>query len=297
MPRARCNGLELEYDACGDPADPAILLIMGLGAQMILWHDDFCAELARRRFYVIRYDNRDVGESTILHDAPVPNIFMALQALVAGRPVETPYTLEDMADDTVGLMECLGIERAHVVGASMGGMIAQTLAFRHPSRVLTLTSIMSTTGNPEVPPATPEAMEALMTPPPTSRQANIDRAARVWRVIGSPGFAFDEDEIRVRAGRAYDRGFHPEGVARQFAAVIASGNRKERLRAVTAPTLVIHGADDPLIRVEGAYDTAAAIADSDLLIIDGMGHDLPRAAWPQILDAIARHAAKVPQAA
>ena len=296
MPRARCNGIELEYDTCGDPADPAILLIMGLGAQMILWNEDFCADLARRGFYVIRYDNRDVGQSTIL-DAPVPNIFMAMQALVAGRPVETPYTLEDMADDAVGLMECLGVDRAHVVGASMGGMIAQTLAFRHPSRVLTLTSIMSTTGNPEVPPATPAAMEALMTPPPTSRQSNIDRAVKVWRVIGSPGFAFDEDEIRARAGRAYDRGFHPEGVARQFAAVLASGNRKERLRAVTAPTLVIHGADDPLIRVEGAYDTAAAIPDSDLLIIDGMGHDLPRAAWPQIIDAITRPAAKVPQAA
>jgi pimeloyl-ACP methyl ester carboxylesterase len=297
MPRARCNGLELEYDTCGNPSDTPILLIMGLGAQMILWNEDFCAELARRGFYVIRYDNRDVGASTVLSDSPVPNIFLAMQALVAGRPVEAPYTLEDMADDAVALMECLGVARAHVVGASMGGMIAQTLAFRHPSRVLTLTSIMSTTGNPEVPPATPEAMQALMTPPPTSRQANIDRSVKVWRVIGSPGFAFDEDEIRTRAGRAYDRGFHPEGVARQFAAVLASGDRTERLSAVTAPTLVIHGAADPLIRIEGAYTTAAAITGSDLLIIEGMGHDLPRAAWPQIIDAIAQHAAKVSQAA
>jgi len=193
----------------------------------------------------------------------------------------------------VYLMAALGIERAHVVGASMGGMIAQALAIRHPERLLTLTSIMSTTGNPEVPPATPQALRVLMTPVPSEREAYVERAIRSWRVIGSPGFPFDEERVRRRAARSFDRAFNPAGVARQLVAIAASGNRKDALRGVRTPTLVIHGDADPLARVEGGRDTAAAIPGAELLIIEGMGHDLPRDAWPRIIGAIDALASKV----
>jgi pimeloyl-ACP methyl ester carboxylesterase len=298
MPRASANGIELEYDTFGARSARPLVLIMGLGAQMILWDEDFCGALAARDFFVVRFDNRDVGLSTKLDDAGVPNVFHAVQKAATNQPVDAPYTLSDMADDTVYLMEELGLERAHVVGASMGGMIAQTLAIRHPSRLLTLTSIMSTTGNPEVPAATPDALRVLMTPVPAEREAYVERSLRNWRVIGSPGFPFDEQRFRARAARSFDRAFHPAGVARQLVAIIASGNRKEALRAVTTPTLVIHGDADPLAHIEGGRDTAAAIPGAELLIIAGMGHDLPRGAWPRIIDAIDAHAAKVarPQA-
>src|SRR6266436_3094574 len=285
MPRAQANGIELEYETFGRSSARPLVLIMGLGAQMILWDEEFCAALAARDFFVVRFDNRDIGLSTHLDDVGVPNVWTAIQRSMTNQHVDAPYTLADMADDTVYLMAALGIERAHVVGASMGGMIAQTLAIRHPERLLTLTSIMSTTGNPEVPPATPDAMRVLMTPVPSEREAYVERSVASWRVIGSPGFPFD-------------RAFHPAGVARQLVAIIASGNRKEALRSVTTPTLVIHGDADPLARVEGGRDTAAAIPGAELLIIEGMGHDLPRGAWPRIIDAIDAHASKVtPRAA
>jgi pimeloyl-ACP methyl ester carboxylesterase len=292
MPRARADAIELEYDTFGDPSAPPIVLIMGLGAQMILWDEEFCAALAARGFFVVRFDNRDVGLSTKLDDAGVPNVFAAIQAASTGQGVDAPYTLNDMADDTVYLMEALDIERAHVVGASMGGMIAQTLAIRHPHRLLSLTSIMSTTGNPEVPPATPEAMRVLLTPVPSEREAYLERSLRTWRVIGSPGFPFDEDRVRARSARSFDRALHPAGVARQLVAIIASGNRKEALRDVDVPTLVIHGDADPLARIEGGRDTADAIPGAELLVIEGMGHDLPPGAWPRIIDAISDHAVK-----
>jgi pimeloyl-ACP methyl ester carboxylesterase len=294
VPCALCNGIELEYETFGRHSAPPLILIMGLGAQMILWDEEFCAALAARDFFVVRFDNRDVGLSSKLDGAGVPNVFTAMQAAATGQTVDAPYTLNDMADDTVYLMAALGIDRAHVVGASMGGMIAQTLAIRHPERVLTLTSIMSTTGNPEIPPATPEALRVLLTRLPTERQAYIERLLRAWRVIGSPGFPFDEDRIRARSGRAFDRGYDSAGVARQFVAIVASGSRKDALRALATPTLVIHGAADPLIRVEGGRDTAEAIPGAELLVIEGMGHDLPRGAWPRIIDAIAAHATKAP---
>jgi pimeloyl-ACP methyl ester carboxylesterase len=298
MPRARANGIELEYETFGQPSARPLVLIMGLGAQMILWDEEFCAALAARDFFVVRFDNRDIGLSTHLDDAEVPNVWTAIQRSMTNQPVDAPYTLAEMADDTVYLMAALGLERAHVVGASMGGMIAQTLAIRHPERLLTLTSIMSTTGNPEVPPATPDAMRVLMTPVPPEREAYIERSVASWRVIGSPGFPFDEARIRRRAGRSFDRAFYPAGVARQLVAIIASGNRKEALRSVTTPTLVIHGDADPLARIEGGRDTAAAVPGAQLLIIEGMGHDLPRGAWPRIIDAIDAHASKVtPRAA
>ena len=297
MPRARANGIELEYDTFGQSSARPLVLIMGLGAQMILWDEEFCETLAAHDFFVVRFDNRDVGLSSKLDDAGVPNIFAAIQAASTNQSVDAPYTLHDMADDTICLMEAIGLERAHVVGASMGGMIAQTLAIRHPSRLLSLTSIMSTTGNPEVPSATPQAMQVLLTPVPSEREAYIERSLRTWRVIGSPGFPFDEERIRRRSARSFDRAFHPAGVARQLVAIIASGNRKDALRDVTVPTLVIHGDADPLARVEGGRDTAAAIPDAELLIIAGMGHDLPREAWPRIIDAIDAHARKAVPAA
>ena len=286
-PRARlATGIELEYELFGDPTRPPLVLIMGLGAQMILWEDDFCLNLAASGFHVVRFDNRDVGTSTQLDALGLPNVFEAMQAAFAGKPVAAPYTLDDMADDTVALMDVLGIARAHVVGASMGGMIAQTLAIRHPERLLSMTSIMSTTGDVTLPQATSEAMRVLLTPPPPDRAGNIARAIEAWKVIGSPKFPLDEERMRAIFGRAFDRGYHPAGVARQMAAIMASGNRTAALRAVTVPSLVIHGDADPLVRIEAGRATAAAIPAATLVVIEGMGHDLPRGTWPEIIDAI-----------
>ncbi|HEY69069.1 MAG TPA: alpha/beta fold hydrolase [Anaerolineae bacterium] len=287
---AKANGIEIVYDTFGEPIAPALLLIMGLGAQMVSWDEDFCRELAGRDYYVIRFDNRDVGLSTKFDEAGIPNTLALLQAQMQGEPVQAPYTLRDMADDAAGLLDALGIEAAHVVGASMGGMIAQAMAIHHPDRVRTLTSIMSSTGNPDLPPPTAEALEILLKPAPTDRDGYLESAVQSWQVLGGPGFPVDEDRIRTRAGRAFDRGLHPEGTARQMAAVLASGSRKEALRSVTVPTLVIHGDADPLVPVEGGIDTADAVPGAELLIVEGMGHDLPPALWPRMIDAIARHA-------
>jgi pimeloyl-ACP methyl ester carboxylesterase len=288
MPRARVREIELEYETFGREGDPALLLIMGLGAQMIFWHDDFCGALVERGFRVVRFDNRDVGRSTWLDAAGMPDVMGVMAAVLQGRPVEAPYLLRDMAGDTAGLLEVLDIPAAHVVGASMGGMIAQTLAIEHPERVRSLTSIMSTTGSRDLPPARPEAMGALLTPIPTEREAAIERSVEIFRLIGSPGFPFDETEMRARAARAFDRGVNPAGVARQLVAILASGSRREALGSVRAPTLVIHGAADPLVPVEAGRDTAQAVPGAELLEIEGMGHDLPQALWPTFVDAIAK---------
>jgi pimeloyl-ACP methyl ester carboxylesterase len=290
MPRVEANGIELEYERFGRAGDPALLLVMGLGAQMILWHDEFCAALAERGFEVVRYDNRDVGRSTWLEEAGMPDVMGALAAAAARRPIDAPYRLSDMAADAAGLLDALELEAAHVVGASMGGMIAQTLALEHPARVRTLTSIMSTTGHPDLPPARPEAMALLMTPVPPEREAQIARSVQASRVIGSPGYPSDEAELRALAERAFERGVNPPGFARQLVAILASGSRRDALRAVRTPTLVIHGADDPLVPVEAGRDTAASVPGAELLEIPGMGHDLPRALWPVVVDAIAKHA-------
>jgi pimeloyl-ACP methyl ester carboxylesterase len=292
MPRVTVNGIELEYETFGERSTPPLLLIMGLGAQMILWEDEFCVALAARGFFVVRFDNRDVGMSTQLDASGVPNVFSAMQAAATGKPVQAPYTLAHMADDTVGLMTALGIERAHAVGASMGGMIAQTLAIRYPMRLLSMTSIMSTTGDPSLPPASADAMRVLLTPPAGDREGNIASNLEAWRVIKSPGFPFDEDHMRALFGRAFDRGYHPAGVARQMAAIVASGNRTEALRSVMVPTLVIHGDADPLIRVEAGRATADAVPGATLLLIPGMGHDLPRGTWSPIIGAISTHAVR-----
>lgn len=290
MARAQANGIELEYETFGREGDPPLLLVMGLGAQMILWHEEFCDALAGRGFHVIRYDNRDVGRSTWLHDAGVPDVVGTLTAAAAGRPIDAPYRLADMAADAAGLLDALALEHAHVVGASMGGMIAQTLAIEHPRRVRTLTSIMSTTGARDLPPARPAAMALLMTPVPTERAAQIERQVQVSRTIGSPAYPSDEAELRALAERVFERGVNPPGFARQLVAILASGSRREALAGVRAPTLVIHGADDPLVPVEAGRDTAAAVPGAALLEVPGMGHDLPRALWPAMVDAIAKHA-------
>jgi len=286
MPRTRANGIEIEYETFGDPGDPTLLLVMGLGAQMILWPEEFCSDLAAHGLHVVRYDNRDVGRSTWLDEAGMPDVAGALAAAMQGRPIDSPYLLSDMASDAAGLLDALEVGTAHVVGASMGGMIAQTLAIEHPARVRTLTSIMSTTGHPGLPPARPEAMAVLLTPAPSERAAAIEHGVRVWRTIGSPGFPFDEAEVRDRAAQTFDRGVNPPGVARQLVAILASGSRREALRGVRAPTLVIHGAADPLVPVEAGRDTAQAVPGAELLEIEGMGHDLPRPLWPRFVAAI-----------
>ena len=292
MPLIATNGVELEYESFGSAQAPAILLIMGLGAQMILWDEEFCEALARRGYRVFRFDNRDVGLSTKLEGAGMPNVVTALADVAKGRAPSAAYTLHDMADDTAGLIGALGIDAAHVVGASMGGMIAQTLAIRHPKRVRTLTSIMSTTGNPSLPPASPAAMRVLMTPAPTQRAAYIDHHVEVAKVIGSPGFPFDEAAVRARGARTFDRGVSPAGVARQLVAILASGNRKPALASLHTPTLVIHGTADPLVPIAGGRDTAEAVPGAEFLEIEGMGHDLPREAWPRLVDAITKHTAR-----
>lgn len=292
MRRARANGVELEYETFGRADDPALLLVMGLGAQMILWHEEFCDALAARGLHVVRFDNRDVGRSTWLDEAGAPDVLAAMAAATQRQPVRSAYLLRDMAADAAGLLDALDIDAAHVAGASMGGMIAQTLAIEHPARVRTLTSIMSTTSHPDLPAATPEAMAVLLTPAPTEREAAIERSVEVWRTIGSPGFPVDENEVRAQAARAFGRGVNPAGVARQLVAILASGHRREALGDVRAPTLVIHGSDDPLIPDAAGRDTAASVPGAELLLIEGMGHDLPRALWPELVDAIAKHAGR-----
>jgi pimeloyl-ACP methyl ester carboxylesterase len=277
--KAQAGAVELAYETFGDDGQPPVLLVMGIGSQMINWHEDFCTALSTDRF-VIRFDNRDVGESQWLEGE------VDIAACAAGDTSSAVYTLDDMADDAVGLLDALGLSSAHVVGASLGGMIAQTIAIRHPQRVRTLTSIMSTTGEPGVAKPTEEATAALMSPPAQSRDEAMERILEVRRVIGSPGFPRDEEDIRQRAGRAWDRGVNPAGFARQLAAVYASGDRTEALRSLDVPTLVVHGEDDPLIPVSGGRATAAAIPGAQLWTVPGMGHDLPRAMWPELIGRI-----------
>ncbi len=287
MPRITHDDITLEYDSFGDPGARPLLLVMGLGAQMIHWDEAFCEGLAERGHHVIRFDNRDAGLSTKFDHAPVPDMGALVAALTAGQKPEVPYTLDDMAHDAFGLLDALGIERAHIAGASMGGMIVQTMALRQPQRVRSMTSIMSTTGNPELPPASPEAMAALTSPVPTDLEGYVARTVEVAKVIGSPGFPFDETRARERALRTFERGVYPQGTARQMAAIVAHGNRRPLLERLTLPTLVIHGSDDPLVPVHGGRDTHAAIAESEWLEIEGMGHDLPVGTWVPISDAIA----------
>lgn len=287
---AKANGIEIVYDMFGEPDKPPVLLIVGLGQQMIAWDEEFCAQIAARGYRVIRFDNRDTGLSTKLDEAGVPNMAVVFEAMVEGKPVDSPYSLLDMAEDAVGLLDTLGIESAHVVGESMGGMIAQRMVIHHADRVRTLTSIMSSTGEPGLPPPTPEAMDILANRPPTDRQGYIEDYVERWSVLNGQGLPYDDEASRKLATRVYDRGLNLAGFARQFAAIIADGSRKQALKSVTVPTLVIHGNADPLVPVECGIDTANSVPGSELLIIEGMGHTFPRQAWAQVIDAIVRHA-------
>ncbi|QCI63857.1 alpha/beta fold hydrolase [Phreatobacter stygius] len=291
MPVVSTNQIELAYDEVGDQGAPAILLVMGLGTQMTAWSEEFCRSLAGRGFRVLRFDNRDVGLSSKIETAKPVAIAAAFASLMTGKPVEAPYTLDDMAADTVGLMDGLGLRQVHLVGASMGGMIAQIIAAKHADRVSSLTSIMSSSGAPGLPQAKPEAISALLAPRPASedREQAIDHGVKVYRVIGSPGFPTSDADLRVRIGRAVDRSYYPAGVGRQFVAVLAGGSRVELLKRIVAPTLVIHGADDPLVPVEAGIDTARHIPDAALKVIPGMGHDLAAGLVPILVDAIAAH--------
>jgi pimeloyl-ACP methyl ester carboxylesterase len=287
---ADANGQRLCYETFGDTSHPPLLLIMGLGAQMILWDDDFCMQLAERGFYVIRFDNRDIGRSSSLF-APVqvdlPKLMMlALQ----GKPIASPYKLADMAADAAALLDVLGVPAAHVVGASMGGMIAQEMAMGMPDRVLTLTSIMSTTGAPGLPGPTPEAAAVLLAPPPATREQYIAAFCRNWKILRAGSFPADEARDSARAARMWDRGTNPAGATRQLLAIFASGDRTQRLASVRTKTLVIHGAPDPLVKLAAGQATAAAIPGAALHVVANMGHAIPLAIWPEVIGAIADHA-------
>lgn len=287
---ARANGIDICYEIFGDPNAEPMLLIMGLGAQMIHWDDDFCRQLAARGFRVIRFDNRDIGKSSKLSGGKRLTPLELLKMRFLRIPVAAPYKIRDMAEDVVGLMDALHVKSAHLVGASMGGMIAQEVAILFPQRVRSLTSIMSTTGDPKVPPPSREASALLMAPPPATKEEYFERFAQTWKVLRVGSFPEDEALDRSRAERTYERGLNPAGVGRQLRAILASGSRKERLASVKVPTLVIHGTVDPLVRPEGGKFTAAAIPGAKLLMIEGMGHALPIPMWPQIIDAIDKHA-------
>jgi pimeloyl-ACP methyl ester carboxylesterase len=287
--RARANGLELEYDTFGSPRNAPLVLIMGFAQQLIGWDEAFCEQLARRDFFVVRFDNRDIGLSTKLEGAPLPDI----AAILGGDMSTRAYSMEDMADDTAGLLDALGFVTAHVVGASMGGMIAQTLSLRHPRRVLTLTSIMSSTGDPSVGHSTPGARAMLIERPPAARDAFIEYGVRLRNTLKSPGFPFDEARARERSARTYDRSFYPPGGARQFAAIASQPDRTKELKQLRVPTLVVHGTDDPLINISGGEATARAIPEARFLTVPGMGHELPEGAWTLVVDAIADNTARI----
>ena len=286
MAKARANGIEIEYETFGDPGDPPLLLVMGLAAQLIDWPEDFCKLLADRGYRVIRFDNRDAGLSGGTDEAGLPD----MAAVFAGDVRTVPYRLADMAADAAGLLDALGIGAVHVAGLSMGGMIAQQLTLDFPDRVRSLCSIMSTTGDHSVGRATPEAAAVLRRPAARTREEAVAGAVDTARVIGSPGFPADDDEVLARATAKVDRAYRPAGTARQYAAILASGDRTPRLAEVRVPAVVIHGEQDPLIDVSGGRATAAAIPGAELVVVPGMGHDLPRAVWPRVVDVIDRNA-------
>lgn len=293
MPQAAINGIAIEYEVHGSDDGAPLLLIMGLGSQMIRWPMPLVEKLMAADFRVIRFDNRDAGLSQKFTGAP--KLMDVVAALRAGKDPGIPYRLDDMAADAVGVLDHLGIARAHVAGVSMGGMIGQLVAADYPDRVLSFTSIMSTTGNPELPPATPEAMAVITMPAPDPRNDEagfVAHAVRNARVIGSPGYPFDEDFLRARALAEMRRCYEPLGVARQMAAVTANGDRRPKLAKITAPVVVLHGDADPLVPLTGGRDTAANIPGAELRIIPGMGHDVPPGLYGVVVDAIAAAAAR-----
>ena len=293
MTKVNANGISIEVESYGALDAPTVLLIMGLGAQLTLWPIELVDALVARGFRVVRFDNRDIGLSTKFDSAGIPDMPSLMMALMSGKAPDIAYTLSDMADDAVAVLDALGIDRAHIVGASMGGMIAQLVAANHPARTRTLTSIMSTTGNRELPPAKPEAMGALTGRPATADvNAIVAFGVAAARIVGSPAYPADEGRLTARVRADFERSFSPAGFARQMAAIVADGDRRDRIAGITAPTLVIHGDADPLVPVEGGKDTAASIKGAELLVIPGMGHDLPVQLVEPIADAIAKVAAR-----
>lgn len=289
---APVDGIELCYQEMGDPEGEPLLLVMGLATQMIAWDEEFCAMLAERGFRVVRFDNRDIGRSSRIDSAGLPG---RLDMLV-GRRDTAPYLLRDMAADAFGLMDHLGIESAHMVGASMGGMIVQTAAIENRERVRSLTSIMSTTGSRRVGHPNYRTFGLLLGSPPREREAVVERVVKTFKLIGSPGYPFEEERIRELAGRSFDRGHGAAGIARQLHAITASGDRTPALRRLDLPALVIHGRNDLLVNPSGGRATARAIPGARLKMVDGMGHDLPRALHPTFAEEIAANAARAPEA-
>lgn len=292
MPKAYVNDIVIEYDTIGESNLQPILLIAGLGSQLLAWPENFCEILAENGFLVIRFDNRDVGLSTKFEDAGIPDMAEISAAYVRGEKPKIPYTLEDMADDAIGLLDALHIKKAHICGASMGGMIAQIIAYRHPTRVLSLTVIMSTTGNPELPPSKPEIMMQFFAPVPSEREAYINEMIKRDSLINGT-FPYIESQSREYRTNEYDRSYYPDGIARQLAAMAVPGNIKPYLSSIIVPTVVIHGSEDPFNLVEAGKDIASSIPGAELVIIEGMGHSFPREVIPRIISEIVTNSKKV----
>lgn len=293
MAQVQANGITIEYETFGDKSNETVLLIMGLGAQLTMWPVEFCNELVSRGFHVVRFDNRDIGLSTKFEAAGMPDMAAIFGALMSGQPAKSAYSLDDMAADAVGLLSALGIKKAHIVGASMGGMIAQLVAINHPAVTLSLTSIMSTTGNPGLPQAKPEAMAVLMTPAVAGDiEGAIERGINAWKVIGSPAYPTDDVTLRQWVTRDVNRSLYPLGIARQMAAIVANGDRREKLKKLSVPAVVVHGEADPLVPVEGGKDTAANIPGAELRVVPGMGHDFPLGLVKTYADAVSSAVAR-----
>jgi pimeloyl-ACP methyl ester carboxylesterase len=286
MSQIQANGINIEYETFGHESDRPLLLVMGLGGQLIHWDSEFCTQLAEKGHYVIRYDNRDAGLSEKMGEFSIPDMAQMMADFLEGETPEVPYTLNDMAEDGMALLTGLGIQQSHICGASLGGMIVQAMAINFPDRVKSMTSIMSTTGNSNLPPASPEAQAALLSPAGENEAEIVQNAIEVNKIIGSPGFEFDLERTTQMALEAFERSFYPEGIARQMAAVAAGGDRREKLNQLATPTLVIHGTDDCLVPVEGGIDTHNNIQGSELMLIEGMGHNLPVGAWSQIIKGV-----------
>lgn len=280
------DGIQIEYEVFGEYINPALVLIAGNGAQMNFWETEFCEILAKNGLYVIRFDNRDAGLSTKFTTAGIPDMAKVYSAAKEKKAIATAYKLEDMADDVAGLLDSLKIETAHICGASMGGAIAQVFACRYPSRTSSLISIMSSTGNPNNPQISKETLAMVITPPPTERKGYIEHNLRMWKSLWSKGFPFEEARARKYLEVSYDRAYYPQGALRQNAALVANGDRRKPLSALKIATLVIHGTADPLFLVEAGIDTANVIPNAKLLLIEGMGHDMPKGTWEQIVKAI-----------
>ena len=292
MPKAEVNNVIIEYETIGDSNSKPLLLIAGLGSQLLAWSDEICENLSENGFFVIRFDNRDVGLSTKFEDAGIPNMMEISAAYSRGEMPKIPYTLGDMADDAIGLLDALNIEKAHICGASMGGMIAQIIAYKYPSRVKSLAVIMSTTGNPELPPSKPEILMQFFAPVPSEREAYINEMVKRDSLINGI-FPYNENQSREYRTKEYDRCYYPEGIARQLAAMAIPGNIKPYISSISAPTIVIHGSEDPFNLIEAGRDIATAIPNAEFRIIEGMGHSFPSEIIPQIINALVVNSNKV----